>query len=68
MVRAPTRTMSVNLFGLMLPMLEITSCRVVERYTTHISLKKHLTSYQKRFLVRELVESYIYGLEHYVHV
>ena len=33
----------------MLPMFEITSCRVVEKYTTHINLKKHLTSYQKVF-------------------
>ena len=26
----------------MLPMFEITSCRVVEKYMTYISLKKHL--------------------------
>ena len=51
----------------MLHMYEITSCRVVEKYTTHISLKKHLTSYQKVFHANESAESYIYCLEHYVH-
>ena len=44
----------------MLPMFEITSGRVVEKYTTHISLKKHLTSYQKVFCAKESAESYIY--------
>ena len=43
----------------MLPMFEITSGRVVEKYTTHISLKKHLTSYQKVFRAKESAESYI---------
>ena len=52
----------------MLPMFEITSGRVVEKYTTHIRLKKHLTSYQKVFRAKESAESYIYCLEHYVHV
>ena len=51
----------------MLPMFEITAGRVVEKYTTHISLKKHLTSYQKVFRAKESAESYIYCLEHYVH-
>ena len=34
----------------MLPMFEITSFRVVEKYTTHISLKKHLTSIKRCFM------------------
>ena len=51
----------------MLPIFEITSYRVVEKYTTHIRLKKNLTSYQKVFHANESAESYIYCLEHYVH-
>ena len=42
----------------MLPMFEITSGRVVEKYTTHISLKKHLASYQKVFNAKASAVSY----------
>ena len=48
----------------MLPMFEITSCRVVEQYTTHISLKKHVASYQNVFHANESAESHIYCLKH----
>ena len=44
----------------MLPMFEITLCRVVEKYTTHISLKKHLISFQKVFHANKSAELYIY--------
>ena len=46
-------------------MFEITSGPVGEKYTTHISLKKHLTSYQKVFRAKESAD--VYCLEHYVH-
>ena len=45
----------------------LTAGRVVKKYTTHISLKKHLTSYQKVFHANESAESFVYCLEHYVH-